>query len=263
MTKAHGIGKTMHMLMVISRYLKSFIIALSPEFSMRRRGRKLPVGSDVYQREVYFVKRRLVRSAMGHKWIFIVLIAISLVTILSSCTANQPGAHAGEVRPDTFWQKSITQLDLLFTFIAWTIGLVLVVVGKRALPSIIGKSQNLQSVVGPTLVYICLHLEKQESLRTVKLRMDRAIGKPLNNGLLIENLVLACDLIATPDQISDGHAQHIAGEIIQYLDSHYPDLRGRFVGISDDEHLRPMRDGVISGALALGDVDNVHQFVFE
>ncbi|MBC8503893.1 MAG: hypothetical protein H8D34_03490 [Chloroflexi bacterium] len=93
--------------------------------------------------------------------------------------------------------------------------------------------------------------------------MDRAIGKPLNNGLLIENLVLACDLIATPDQISDGHAQHIAGEIIQYLDSHYPDLRGRFVGISDDEHLRPMRDGVISGALALGDVDNVHQFVFE
>ena len=206
--------------------------------------------------------RQLITSSSGHKLIFTVLITISLGAILCSCTANKPGEYVGEVKL-AFWQQPITQLDLLIVVVAWTIGLVLVVVGVRVLLSLIGKSRNLQSVVGPTLVYICLHLEKKESPRTVKMRIDRAIGKPQNDGLLIENLVLACDLIATPDQITDGYAHQVAGDIIRYLDSHYPDLRGRFVGISDDEHLRPMRDGLISGALALGDVDNIHQFVFE
>jgi len=206
---------------------------------------------------------QLITSSSGHKLIFTILITISLGAILCSCTANKPGEYAEEVKPGTFWQQPITQLDLLIIFVAWTMGLVLVVVGKMVLSSLIRKRRNLQSVIGPTMVYSCLHLEKQESLQTVKMRMDRAIGKPLNDGLLIENLVLACDLIATPDQITDGYAHQVAGDIIRYLDSHYPDLRGRFVGISDDEHLRPMRDGLISGALALGDVDNIHQFVLE
>jgi len=171
--------------------------------------------------------------------------------------------QAGESRPGEFWQRSITQSDLFSTSIAWTTGLVLIMIVKRVLTIFIDRKQRHRSVIGPTMVYSCLYLEEQESLQSMKTTIDRAIEKPLNDGLRLENLISACDLIATPDQISDGYAHQVADEIIQYFDSHYPDLRGRFVGISDDEHLRPMRDGIISGALAFGDVDDVHQFVIE
>ncbi len=261
--EAQGIGRSMYILMLFCKHLKSFIAVLSPRPFKHWEKTILPNRSNAYSEEVWWVLHRLMTSVFAYRFISVVLIAIVLVPTISSCTINIPKAQAGETRPATFWQRSITQLDLFSIITAWTAGLALVMGSIRVLSSFATKKRKLRSIIGPTMVYSCLHLEKHESFQTMKTVLERAIEKPLNDGLQLQNLVSACDLIATPDQISDSYAHQTADEIIQYLDRYYPDLRGRFVGISDDEHLRPMRDGLISGALAFGDIDNVHHFVIE
>ena len=261
--EAQGIGRSMYILMLVCKYLRSFIAILSPRPFINWGRTILPIRPNAYWEEVWWVLYRLITSVFSYRLVTVVLIAIVLVPLISSCTVNIPKAQAGEARLAAFWQRSITQLDLFSIITAWTVGLVLVMASIRLLSSFAIKKRRLRSIIGPTMVYSCLHLEKHESLQTMKAVIERAIEKPLYDGLLLENLVSACDLIATADQISSGYAHQAADEIIQYIDRHYPDLRGRFVGISDNEHLRPMRDGLISGALALGDVDKVHHFVIE
>lgn len=261
--EAQGIGRSMYTLMLVCKYLRSFIAILSPRPFINWGRTILPIRPNAYWEEVWWVLHRLITSVFSYRFVTVVLVAIVLAPLISSCTANMPRAQAGEARPAVFWQRSITRLDLFFTLVAWTIGLVLIIVAKRFLSSLARRKRKLRPVIGPTMIYSCLHLEHHKSSQTKKIVLDQAIRKPISDGLQLENLISACDLIATPDQISDGYAHQAADEIIQYLDRHYPNLRGRFVGISDDEHLRPMRDGLISGALALGDVDNVHHFVIE
>jgi hypothetical protein len=258
-----GIGKLLAAIMLVCKYLKSFIAVLSPRSFINWGRTILPIRPNAYWEKVWWVLHRLITSVLTNKIVFVVLIAIMLAPLISSCTVNIPGVQAEEVKPAIYWQRSITRSDLFFTLIAWTIGLVLMMTAKSFLSSFARRKRKLWPVIGPTMIYSCLHLDQHQSFRTKKTILDRAIKKPLSDGLQLENLISACDLIATPDQISDGYAHQVANEIIQYLDRRYPDLRGRFVGISDDDYLRPMRDGLISGALALGDVDNVHHFVIE
>mgnify|MGYP006971710447 CR=1 FL=1 len=263
MTVERGTDRLMAIIMLVCKYLRSFITILFPRSFINWGKTILPIRSFADCEEVWWVLPRLIASVINYRMFFLVLITIILTPLISSCTLNIPRVQTMEPRPAAFWQRPITQSDLFFTLIAWTIGLALMMAAKSFSSSFARRKQNLQPVVGPTMIYSCLHLDQHESFRTKKTILDRAIKKPISDGLQLENLISACDLIATPDQISDGYAHQVANEIIQYLDHHYPDLRGRFVGISDDEYLRPMRDGLISGALALGDVDNVHHFVIE
>ena len=258
-----GIGKLLDVLMLVCKYLKSFIAILSPRSLINWCRTIFPIRSNAYREEVWWIVRQAITSVFTYRMFFVALIAIMLAPLISSCTVNIPGVQTGEPKPAVFWQRPITKLELFFTLIAWTIGLALTMATKSFSSSFVRRKRKLQPVIGPTMIYSCLHLDQHESFRTKKTILDRAIKKPLSDGLHLENLVSACDLIATPDQISNGHAHQVANEIIQYLDRRYPGLRGRFVGISDDEHLRPMRDGLISGALALGDIDNIHHFVVE
>jgi|APSaa5957512622_1039677.scaffolds.fasta_scaffold18959_3 hypothetical protein len=258
-----GIGKVLAALMLVCKYLKSFIAVLSPRSLINWCRTILPIMPITYREKFLWVLHKTRARVFNCRIVFVVLIAIVLLPLISGCTASVPRVPAEEARPAAFWQRPITQLDLFFTLIAWTIGLVLMMAAKRFLSAFARRKRKLQPAIGPTMIYSCLHLDQHESLRAKKTILDRAIKKPLSDGLQLENLVSACDLIATPDQISDGYAHQVAKEIIQHLDRRYPNLRGRFVGISDDDHLRPMRDGLISGALALGDVDNVHHFIIE
>jgi len=89
------------------------------------------------------------------------------------------------------------------------------------------------------------------------------VEKTRKDGQQIQNLVVAIDITGSPDQIVRGYAEQLGHSILFALDQHYPRLRDRFVGISDDESRLPLRDLMRTGSLAWEEIDNQHLFVFE
>lgn len=84
-----------------------------------------------------------------------------------------------------------------------------------------------------------------------------------DNGREIKNLQLGFDIIATPNQIKGGKAKEIARSILRYVDSAYPNLNKRVVGITDNEDRRPVRDVIFTKSLKIYQIDNKHLFVEE
>lgn len=93
--------------------------------------------------------------------------------------------------------------------------------------------------------------------------ISQLVGETLTENRRIHNLVLAVDLISTAEAISRGEPQQLAGELLEFIDRQFPNLRDRFVGITDDENKLPLQGLLISGALALEEIDNEHLFVME
>ena len=108
--------------------------------------------------------------------------------------------------------------------------------------------------------YGFLDLDQKEAIPYIKDQIDEGIFKtdsPLNQ------VGLVFDLIATPEQIQSGTAHRVAQLILDYVDQNYPGLLLRYLGITDDESRRPMRDILLTKQLQLEDVDNQHLFVIE
>lgn len=112
------------------------------------------------------------------------------------------------------------------------------------------------------LAYVALYLDQAESAEFAELQISATIErsqKPVNQiGLLV-------DLVATPEQIQNGMAHRVAGQIVDYVkgEEKYSDLRSFLVGITDDDKRRALRDTLLTRTLAESDIDDKHLFVIE
>ena len=111
------------------------------------------------------------------------------------------------------------------------------------------------------MVYVSIH--QAQAFDSITAEISKLISEMLNENRQIQNLVLAVDLVCIPDAIAGGDAQQLARKILQFIDRKFPNMRDRFVGITDDESKLPLQGLLISGALALEEIDNEHLFVME
>ncbi len=118
-------------------------------------------------------------------------------------------------------------------------------------------------VRNPSLAYINITHEQLSPFSEIKDHINQLVGNTLNQGKQIQDIVLAIDLISTSNAISNGKAQKIAIKTLKFIDRHFPSLRDRFVGITDDEKTLPLQALMITGVLALEEIDNKHLFVME
>jgi len=116
-------------------------------------------------------------------------------------------------------------------------------------------------VQGSFLVYTRIH--QTQSFDSITAEITQLIIKTLSENRNIHDIVLAVDLICTPEAISRGESEHLAGEILAFVDRQFPNIRDRFLGITDDDHTLPLYALLITGALALEEIDNEYLFVME
>jgi len=122
-------------------------------------------------------------------------------------------------------------------------------------------ARRLKFVQGSFLVYASIH--HTQSFDSITAEISQLISETLCENRQIHGLVLVVDLISTADAISRGESKQLAEELLGFIDRQFPNIRDRFVGITDDEIKLPLLGLLISGALALEEIDNEHLFVME
>ena len=110
------------------------------------------------------------------------------------------------------------------------------------------------------LVYGALYMDRAESYEFAETQIDECIETAR---IPHDRIILAFDIIATPEQIISGRAMEWGNHILHYCDRQYPKLSARVVGITDDDHRRVMRDTLITRTLSESDIDGVHLFELE
>ena len=121
--------------------------------------------------------------------------------------------------------------------------------------------QQLKFVQSSFLVYASIY--QTRAFDSIATEIGQLISETIREDKHINDMVLATDLISTPEAISGGESQQLAGEMLAFIDRQFPDIRDRFVGITDDEHTLPLYALLITGVLALEEIDNEHLFVME
>ena len=121
--------------------------------------------------------------------------------------------------------------------------------------------QQLKFVQSSFLVYASIH--QTRAFDSITTEIGQLINETIRKDRHIHDMVLAVDLIRTPEAIDGGEAQQLAREMLELIDRQFPTLRDRFVGITDDENKLPLQALLISGTLALEEIDNEHLFVME
>ena len=121
--------------------------------------------------------------------------------------------------------------------------------------------RQLKFVQSSFLVYASIH--QTRAFDSITTEIGQLIRETIRQDRHINDMVLATDLISTPEAISGGESQQLAGEILKFIDRQFPTLRDRFVGITDSENKLPLQALLITGALALEEIDNEHLFVME
>jgi len=121
--------------------------------------------------------------------------------------------------------------------------------------------QQLKFVQSSFLVYASIH--QTRAFDSIAIEISQLISEVLSENRHIHDMVLAIDLICTPEAIARGESQQLAGEMLAFIDRQFPDIRDRFVGITDDKHTLPLYALLITGALALEEIENEHLFVME
>jgi len=121
--------------------------------------------------------------------------------------------------------------------------------------------RKLKFVQSSFLVYASIY--QTRAFDSIVVEISQLISEMTCENRKIHDMVLAIDLICTQDAIAGGEAQQLAGEMLEFIDRQFPTLRDRFVGITDDENKLPLQALLISGTLALEEIDNEHLFVME
>lgn len=112
------------------------------------------------------------------------------------------------------------------------------------------------------LAYVALYLDQAESAEFAELQINATIErsqKPVNQ------ISLLIDLVATPEQIQNGVAHRVVGQMVNYVkgEEKYRGLRTFLVGITDDDKRRALRDTLLTRTLTEQDIDDKHLFVLE
>jgi len=122
-------------------------------------------------------------------------------------------------------------------------------------------ARRLKFVQKSFLVYASIH--QPRAFDSIAAEVSQLISEALSENRQTHNLVLAIDLISTAEAVSWGESQQLAVEILEFIDHQFPNIRDRFVGITDDEHTLPLYALLITGVLSLEEIDNEHLFVME
>jgi hypothetical protein len=123
--------------------------------------------------------------------------------------------------------------------------------------------ESIQLVQSPVLLYQHLILDETLPINETSQQVFELVEKSIENAHQTHNLVVAIDIICSPEFIFEGYGADLAQSILFELDQSYPELRDRFVGVSDDEKHLVLKDLMCTGALAWEEIDNQHLFVFE
>ena len=126
---------------------------------------------------------------------------------------------------------------------------------------LVNNRSHARLILPPTIVYSFMSLDENGNLTQAEEQIRIAIEQALSDGKQMGHLVLFLDIIATQEQIGSGQALSLARQIIEHMRVRYPDLTDRIIGISDNDKVCTAREVLITGNLALSDVDNVHQFL--
>ena len=105
--------------------------------------------------------------------------------------------------------------------------------------------------------------KEELSLEELMFQTIDAVEKSLIAGQQIQNLVVAIDITSQTGSISKILAEKVVQAILLTLAQKYPELRDRFVGISNDETCLLLHDLMRTGKLAWEEIDNQRLFVFE
>ncbi len=113
------------------------------------------------------------------------------------------------------------------------------------------------------LAYVSLYVDANEQLEDAQTQIDWAIRRAAETGWPLSDVTLGVDIVGTPEQVGGGIAHNLAVNILRYADQHYPRLRARLAGITDDDERRPIRDIALMRTLSASAIDNIHLFVIE
>lgn len=113
------------------------------------------------------------------------------------------------------------------------------------------------------IMYGYLNMNSGEKLAQALEYITALVKQEEGNGRKLESLQLGFDIIATPTQIKGGKAKEIARSILRYVDSAYPNLNKRVVGITCNDKKRPVRDIIFTKTLKISQIDNKRLFVEE
>lgn len=111
-----------------------------------------------------------------------------------------------------------------------------------------------------SLAYGSLYMDQAESFEFAELQIDQCIATARAPH---ERIIVAFDIVATPEQIASGRARQWGQHILDYCDKEYPNLSARVVGITDDDHRRVWREMLITQRLTPGDIDGIHLIEME
>ncbi|MBN1138703.1 MAG: hypothetical protein JXM73_19105 [Anaerolineae bacterium] len=112
------------------------------------------------------------------------------------------------------------------------------------------------------LIYGSLYLDEGEPWEFAEKQVDECVVNA-REVYPMHRIGLAFDIVATPAQIATGEAGRLAKHLLAYADKRFPNLRARFVGVTDDDARRPGRDIALLGKLDQDAVDNKHIFVYD
>lgn len=106
-----------------------------------------------------------------------------------------------------------------------------------------------------SLVYGSLYMDQAESYEFAEMQIDQCIKSARTTH---ERIIVAFDIVATPEQIALGRAREWGQHILDYCDREYPNLSARVVGITDDNHRRLWRDMLLTQKVTPADIDGIH-----
>lgn len=136
----------------------------------------------------------------------------------------------------------------------------------KFLPSLrerISSERQPRLVRGPSLVHESIDLTCVMPIDAIATQIRQLVSDALRKRSMPQDVILAIDLISTKEAIVDGQAQKLAREILKLIDRQFPMLRDRFLGITDEGNNLPLRALLLTGSLALEEIDNEHLFVME
>lgn len=124
-----------------------------------------------------------------------------------------------------------------------------------------GIKPEAQLIIPIVAVYSHVSLAHGENLARAEEHIRNAVGKALADGKRMEHILLLFDIIVPQEAITPGQALGLAHQVTDHIQAHYSGVKGRIIGVSNNAKIYTVHDVLLTGKLALADVDNVHQFL--
>jgi len=122
----------------------------------------------------------------------------------------------------------------------------------------------IRQVYAPALMHCCLKIDASSFLQEdFRHKISQEINEMIFGGNPMQSLVLMIDIVCIFEGISPEIARQLSQDVLKWIDQEFPDLRDRFVGVSDDPKSLPLRHLVLTRCMAFGEIDNQHLFIFE